>query len=440
MKKRMRLWQLTLGYVICVGIIFSMFLSRITISSDRIIDCVTDIMDDMSEIYDEQKGAEDSDWADLLGKSFDEDNRENLKRNVEKNFGDKKITCSSAQIMFASKHGVEKYVQEITGAEELGKDEKVVIAKFHEALFWPRVMLFAIYFLPIVLIVLYYLTYWKKWRNFFAIISTWVYVILAAVSNILWFFFLPGKGAEKITDTLGDSLGNVTGEFTFSLMEGAVEDLLSPMLRHAFTSFTGSGIWVFLIGSVLLFIYSLLLLLLRDTSFAGQEDSWVGTETEYAGNEEAGEEFFPEELAGSLHQDSPMIEDIIQQRNSDRMAYAGGERHPVNREMKLSAEEARIYIAKGSLAGAEISCTPGEQIVVGRDSDVSDLVLSHPKISRKHFVLQYVEDKDCYQIFCFSKNGIYLSTGGKIGMSQSGDIARGTMLIMADGEEEMVLG
>lgn len=367
MKKQMKLWQLTLGYVICVGIIFSMFLSRITISSDRIIDCVTDIMDDISEKYNKQKGEKDSDWSDFLGKTFDKDEKNNLKKNVEKNFGDKKITCSSAQIMFASKHWVEKYVLDITGAEKLGKGEKLIIGKFYEALFWPRVLLFAIYFLPIVLIILYYLTYWKKWRNFFAIISTWLYVILAAISNILWYFFLPVKGAETLT------------------------------------SFTGGGIWVFMIGSLLLFIYSLLLLLLRDKSYAGQ--------------------------------DIPILEDIIQQRNSNTIDYVNEENNP----MKRSVEKARIYITKGSLAGGEISCLPGEQIVVGRDPDVADLVLSHPKISRKHFVLQYVEDKDCYQIFCFSKNGIYLSTGEKIGMSQSANIARGTMLALADGEEGMVL-
>lgn len=438
MRNQMKIWQLVMGCVICLGIISSMFMSRITVSSGRMIDCVMNIANDMADQYREK--IEDDDWGEDIEDAL-EDRKEDLKEDVEEALGSKKITRSSAQLMLASKRGVEKFLQDLSGKEEFDSDkEKEMVDKLHGALFWPRVMLIVIYVLPILLIVLYILTYLRGWKNLLAVVSTWVYFLLAAVSNLVWYIFIPSIGAKKLADVVGNSAGGFG--FAYSMIKGSIKDILSSAIRHMLVSFTGLGIWIFTIGSVLLLVYSFLLMLaknkapvigMRDGGAFTGDSSGMGDGLWDNGNG-LGNDIFP--AAGS-YQDIPIMEDVGQNDNSNMMTHYGGEEYPAVQGMVSIS--GKIRITRGTMAGAEITCMPGEQIVVGRDPAVSDLILSHAKVSRKHFVIQYTEETDQYEIFCFSDNGIYLSSGGKIGKGQHANLARGTGIMMADGEEAMSL-
>ena len=66
-----------------------------------------------------------------------------------------------------------------------------------------------------------------------------------------------------------------------------------------------------------------------------------------------------------------------------------------------------IVIVQGNMQGAEISLSPGEKIIAGRDPAVSSLVLSGAKVSRKHCSIQYSPEKHKYRLRCYSGNGLY---------------------------------
>lgn len=407
MKKSMKLWQLIVGCILCVGIFSSMFFPRITISADRIMDFCIDAMETVQKEYkDEVSELIGSDGAEDMQEQIDEikeyRNSSEFKKEFEEQFGYKNLTCSSANIMFVSKEGVKDFITEMLGDKEIDGLDKIA-SEVHKGLFWIRMILFAVYFLPIILLLGYILSYWKGWKNTFAVISTWVYLMIATLSIILWFILIPSIGADKLSDGIGKAgsgLGSLFG-FGLSAIQDKISDLLQPVLRSAIIHFTGVGVWLFIIFSIALLVFSVLLLLFGQRKVEHQSfDMW------------------PEEEAVdniSMGEDMEIPQDI----------------YPI--------KQGCIRVTKGSMNGAVIPCPSGEQFVVGRDPEISNLILSHPKVSRKHFVIQFMEEENCYQIYCFSKNGIHLFGGGKIEQSQTASISRGTKLILADGAEEIVL-
>lgn len=448
MKNQMKMWQLVMGCVLCLGIISSVFMSRITVTSGRMVDCTMNILEDAIDQY--KKTAKDDELVENI-EGYLKDQKADMKENAEKQLGNQKITRSSLQLIFASKGGVEKFLRDLTGKEDFdGEDEKELVDKLHGALLLPRIMLVAIYILPILLIAVYIVIYLKRWRNLLAIISTWVYFLLAAVSNLAWYLLLPSVGGKRLANAVGDSAADGLG-FGYSLVKGSVEDMMSSAMRHMLTAFTGLGIWVFTIGSILLLVYSFLLLLFRGAASASDmwaEGSGIGVpdglgtawdESWNQGQYHAGG--IGNAPAGNGYQDIPIMQDMGQQDSnySNMVTQYGGEPYPAPAPSGMAGRQGKIRITRGTMAGAEIACKPGEQIVVGRDPSVSDLVLSHRKVSRKHFVICYTEEADQFEIFCFSENGIQLSNGGRIGKDQHASLARGMAISIADGEEAMIL-
>lgn len=455
MKKEMTLWQMAAGCLLCALIFSSAFFSRITISPDRVLDCMVSILENMKNKYSDEL----SDYVDMedVEKGLDEIKRqskdEDIYKDFEETFGFTKLTCSSFQIMFASEGSVEEYLDNLT--EDKGSDEvKELAPKVHSALFWLRVMLFVIYLAPILLMLLYVLSYRNRWKKTAAIFGTWAYFLFAALSAILWFFIIPNIGAGKLVDGAGKSVSGLGGGLGMGMafLGSSIKGLVRPMLRSAVFHFTGMGEWIFLIGSVLIFLYSFALLFMGkggSISPAAAGGKPVGRKP--AGGSVADDDFFlddilennisPEEPDWDLDRSIPIMGNRASMRNPDMMTYSGEQTAYVNRRGQAMppADKGTIRIVKGSLRGAEITCNPGEKIVVGRDPSSCNLILSHPKISRKHLVIQYAAGSGCYELYCFSKNGVGLSTGGRIGMSQSASIAKGTKLVLADGEEVMVL-
>ncbi len=455
MKYQMKGWQLIVGCLVCLGIFLSMFMPRITITSGRWADWSIGILEDAADWYQEKT---ESEWADLIGDSLG-DRREDIKEDADKLFKNKKINRSSAQLIFAGKEGVYEFLQDITGEsegkfDELDENEKKLVDEIYGALLLPRIMLAIIYILPILLIALYLITYLKGWKKTVAVISTWVYFLLAAASNFAWYIFIPSIGGGRLADVLSKSAKEL--DFGYSIFKGSIDDMITSGIRRMLVSFTGFGIWFFAICSVLLLAYSFLLMLTKgmapvgvwdEGGYSGAYDVGVAgdnpwnqnqyNQIQYNAGGNAGNALGGDGVPmGDGYQDIPIMEDNGRQ-NANMVTRYGEETYPLSQAM--GNKRGRIRITRGTMAGAEIVCTPGEQIVVGRDPSVSDLVLSHRKVSRKHFVICYNQETDQFDIFCFSENGINLSGGRRIGKGQHASLDRGMGILIADGEETMNL-
>ena len=67
-----------------------------------------------------------------------------------------------------------------------------------------------------------------------------------------------------------------------------------------------------------------------------------------------------------------------------------------------------LICVSGSKLGQTIRLVPEQEIVVGRDEEVADLIVELPEVSRKHCAIIYHSEDDCYEITDYSLNGTYV--------------------------------
>jgi hypothetical protein len=85
----------------------------------------------------------------------------------------------------------------------------------------------------------------------------------------------------------------------------------------------------------------------------------------------------------------------------------------------------------GAYAGASIFMQPNEEIVIGRDTTVSHVVLSDSQVSRKHCGVRYIGETGNYQVVDYSSNGTFVN-GAIIPTGVNYDCAPGTILSVDD--------
>jgi hypothetical protein len=99
----------------------------------------------------------------------------------------------------------------------------------------------------------------------------------------------------------------------------------------------------------------------------------------------------------------------------------------------------KICGTAGSLSGAEVEVKDGDTIIIGRDPQVSHLIIEDSSVSRKHCGVQYDSGLGKYIVECYSQNGIQLSNNQIIGASQRVMVEPGTSLIFSEGREVLSL-
>lgn len=63
----------------------------------------------------------------------------------------------------------------------------------------------------------------------------------------------------------------------------------------------------------------------------------------------------------------------------------------------------------GMYAGATLAIAPGEEIVIGRDTTMSHLVIDNSQVSRKHCGVRYDASTKSYQVIDYSSNGTFVN-------------------------------
>lgn len=96
---------------------------------------------------------------------------------------------------------------------------------------------------------------------------------------------------------------------------------------------------------------------------------------------------------------------------------------------------AKIEVVKGSMNGAVLQLEHTGQVIIGRDAQVSNLILSNPKVSRRHCMVKVSAGGNGFDIFCYSRNGLMLSNGRKLQANESASIAGNVQIILGNNQE-----
>ena len=98
-----------------------------------------------------------------------------------------------------------------------------------------------------------------------------------------------------------------------------------------------------------------------------------------------------------------------------------------------TAMTGKLVGVKGSCAGYEFDINPGEEIVVGKDAKVANVVIdpAYKEISRKHVSIIYDERIDMYRVTDYSSNGTW-ADGQRLVRNETTNLRRGTTLKLAN--------
>ena len=96
---------------------------------------------------------------------------------------------------------------------------------------------------------------------------------------------------------------------------------------------------------------------------------------------------------------------------------------------------------KGSCAGYGFQLNSGEEIVIGKDTKMSSIVIdpAYKEVSRKHVSICYDMTRDAYRVIDFSSNGTWVD-GEKLMNGQPVYVSRGAEIKLANGKNVFQLG
>ena len=98
-----------------------------------------------------------------------------------------------------------------------------------------------------------------------------------------------------------------------------------------------------------------------------------------------------------------------------------------------------VEVLNGNMKGAQIPLFQGESLVVGRDSRLCNLVVEGPKVSRKHCVIEWDDQKQIYLVTDFSSNGTKIQGGEKLPAHAVFRAEPGTVLELGSPSDQLCL-
>lgn len=97
----------------------------------------------------------------------------------------------------------------------------------------------------------------------------------------------------------------------------------------------------------------------------------------------------------------------------------------------------------------EVKCVAGEfaggvfaadnVLIVGKDSDQCNLILSNKTVSRVHCIITYIPETDTYTVKDVSKNGTFFSDGKRLVKEFEMQVPRGTEIYLGEPKERFIL-
>ena len=94
---------------------------------------------------------------------------------------------------------------------------------------------------------------------------------------------------------------------------------------------------------------------------------------------------------------------------------------------------------KGSIAGAEIELLSGQELLIGRSGEYSQLVLAESDISRKHCSVRFQADEQVYYVTDFSTYGVLVNDSHPLAKGLPTRVPLGTTLTLGTGSNVFML-
>lgn len=112
-------------------------------------------------------------------------------------------------------------------------------------------------------------------------------------------------------------------------------------------------------------------------------------------------------------------------------------RTPVDYQVNPStySHSGSVCAVRGMFSGATIPCKPGEQISIGREANLCQIVIASPGVDPKHGTISYDDQRNVYTVTCYSNAGMQITGYGNLMAQQSVQVQPGTHLAIAETEE-----
>lgn len=99
-----------------------------------------------------------------------------------------------------------------------------------------------------------------------------------------------------------------------------------------------------------------------------------------------------------------------------------------------------VVFVKGKLVGTIIRIKSDKEIKLGRDGNISDIVINDTKISRLHCSVTYHRETDDYVVLDYSKNGIFTGEGTRFPKNEEVRMKAGEEICLGDEGNVVRLG
>lgn len=86
----------------------------------------------------------------------------------------------------------------------------------------------------------------------------------------------------------------------------------------------------------------------------------------------------------------------------------------------------------GQYSGSNIPIEVGTELIIGRDASSCHLIVSGPKVSRKHCAVKYDMGTHSYRVIDYSTNGTYTADGKRLLANQYTSLPSGTTIYLGD--------
>lgn len=397
-KKRLAMWQMIVGLVLCGILLVTFFLPRHSLDAERI------------------------------GKIFSE----TLQDNMEGLLGD-----------FYGMAGGEEIEDSVAGAVNEGMEELerqgipnhisgfYIMTHFTLRGVFSTLRAYIIFFLLVLagLVTVILLAGFGKISKWFPISMVWTLMLMEAAYLVVILFVMPEKAGSSMPGIMGMDISHAGGK----------------LAKQLIWSLHSWGYYIELGTVVLLTVWSICCCIPSRKNESAQlqpmPDEPPGLQdlppvmpVSSMPNENSGLQDLPPVMpVSSMPNGTSGLQDIPPVIPSQQM---GEDLFITMPEQRITGE---IIGVSGTMQGAEIVLNPGENLIVGRDPSVCQLILENAKISRKHFQVGYNQAAEKYHIECYSKNGVHLSDNRTIMAFQGLDVERGTKIVLADGKEVLLL-
>lgn len=112
---------------------------------------------------------------------------------------------------------------------------------------------------------------------------------------------------------------------------------------------------------------------------------------------------------------------------------------PVDTPTEAVSTSGLIRFSKGTMNGAEIELKDGENILIGRDSSICQMILPDRDISHRHCMIRYSFSDACYYVTDYSSLGTYMNGSIRLTKNQQTRCPIGTRLTLGSGSTELQL-